>query len=321
MRGDVDGRVRPIDLMEGSPPRARGRHGDSGELAVERGLTPACAGTSTYACSSLLVGTGSPPRARGRPTRPLARRPRWRAHPRVRGDVALQLTAYGNAEGSPPRARGRRVRWAQASANLGLTPACAGTSGLTRRPGLSSRAHPRVRGDVHLYRGVALRRIGLTPACAGTSKCRPCPQSLVGAHPRVRGDVTARHWSVLLGAGSPPRARGRHRPSLVSPARRGLTPACAGTSGAWIGELKMWRAHPRVRGDVPRHPTAARRRLGSPPRARGRRHGHDLDRPHRGLTPACAGTSRTNAAEIATRRAHPRVRGDVFGLRPSQAYD
>ena len=305
----------------GSPPRARGRPRPVSQATMAAWAHPRVRGDVLLCSLRDSVRPGLTPACAGTSDTHTVRAPNTWAHPRVRGDVRLASDSTVRNSGSPPRARGRRVRWAQASANLGLTPACAGTSGLTRRPGLSSRAHPRVRGDVHLYRGVALRRIGLTPACAGTSKCRPCPQSLVGAHPRVRGDVTARHWSVLLGAGSPPRARGRHRPSLVSPARRGLTPACAGTSGAWIGELKMWRAHPRVRGDVPRHPTAARRRLGSPPRARGRRHGHDLDRPHRGLTPACAGTSRTNAAEIATRRAHPRVRGDVFGLRPSQAYD
>ena len=254
---------------------------------------------------------GSPPRARGRPSRSPRSGPAVRAHPRVRGDVALQLTAYGNAEGSPPRARGRRVRWAQASATLGLTPACAGTSGLTRRPGLSSRAHPRVRGDVHLYRGVALRRIGLTPACAGTSKCRPCPQSLVGAHPRVRGDVTARHWSVLLGAGSPPRARGRR--SRVARALRclGLTPACAGTSPSPTPSGRPERAHPRVRGDVRSSGSGRCTERGSPPRARGRPNEPMRSHWRRGLTPACAGTSATAGAVEVARRAHPRVRGDV----------
>ena len=217
-------------LPEGSPPRARGRQHWSLTCRRYRGLTPACAGTSS-----------SPQRTRSGT---------W-AHPRVRGDVASGVAVMMRLWGSPPRARGRPAPGRVDRGELGLTPACAGTS-LCRvpvaMPGQGS--PPRARGR-RLRAWLRLRRGGLTPACAGTS-----PRGLAGgvrvrAHPRVRGDVpqwrcgpvdmpgltpacagTSYGNQVTLshGGGSPPRARGRQRVLRVVPHGVGLTPACAGTS-------------------------------------------------------------------------------------------
>ena len=48
VRGDVCLLTRAGPLLAGSPPRARGRRAVTGAAQVIRGLTPACAGTSSW---------------------------------------------------------------------------------------------------------------------------------------------------------------------------------------------------------------------------------------------------------------------------------
>ena len=127
----------------------------------------------------------------------------------------------------------------------------------------------------------------------------------------MRGDILGSPPTGRRVQGSPPRARGH--PIHPSAARRvrGLTPACAGTSVAGDGSRWSWWAHPRVRGDINWTSAEYVPAGGSPPRARGHRRsaGELGQRP--GLTPACAGTSRTRLWGWSGRGAHPRVRGDV----------
>ena len=190
MRGDVVyTEIRSL-MMMGSPPRARGRPRGELQPGVPLGLTPACAGTSVAAAPGEWSAVGSPPRARGR-----------------------HLS----------RGLGRRRQ--------GLTPACAGTSRRHPDHGRRAGAHPRVRGDVRIAcpapelhpvgsppraRGRHLAEhpvegvTGLTPACAGTSRPGLSTLARSWAHPRVRGDVPGGRVEYCGGAGSPPRARGRH---------------------------------------------------------------------------------------------------------------
>ncbi len=221
VRGDVrDHQAAWAPMARGSPPRARGRPPPAFTRDSVERAHPRVRGD--------VVGGGTDaeghPRVRGDVLWPLSLLDSVGAHPRVRGDVDAVQVGPDRCRGSPPRARGR------------LEPA-------SRRPAGRSGAHPRVRGDVWRRPAVGDRnflRSGLTPACAGTSIDSP--------------------GGAYTGTGSPPRARGRRRPTGGRPSSRGLTPACAGTSRA--------RA--------------------SPPRARGRPPSLRQDA---GLTPACAGTS------------------------------
>ena len=310
VRGDVGASARCASRI-GAHPRVRGDVGDRGRGAVEIGAHPRVRGD---VCVSSLSGQrrrGLTPACAGTSAPGLSGRCRARAHPRVRGDVLSDAGSPGLRQGSPPRARGRHERQI-GQCPPGLTPACAGTSEAIEFDLLTHGAHPRVRGDVQAgpSRGVAdegspprargRRRMiptpqsitGLTPACAGTSRTWTSTRPRPRAHPRVRGDVERRHEHGDRFRGSPPRARGRPESTSARKQRDGLTPACAGTSrlrqqGAPRG------AHPRVRGDVPAEPVDPRAELGSPPRARGRRRPSRVRAVRRGLTPACAGTSRS----------------------------
>ena len=55
----------------GSPPRGRGRRQRGARGLLQRGLTPAWAGTAVVALASRSTLLGSPPRGRGRPRDPL----------------------------------------------------------------------------------------------------------------------------------------------------------------------------------------------------------------------------------------------------------
>ena len=202
-----------------------------GHLDLCVGLTPACAGTSGLWSRRLAEG--------------------W-AHPRVRGDIARPSTRRTVRRGSPPRARGHPGRPATHPLGKGLTPACAGTS-LALGPDVAvAGAHPRVRGDIVEGCRLLVVVVGLTPACAGTSLRMRASCTGWRAHPRVRGDILPEPAFDAVLLGSPPRARGHHRPHPRPPVRPGLTPACAGTSVGAVALDQLGGAHPRVRGDIGR---------------------------------------------------------------------
>ena len=237
VRGDsVGARLRPR-VDRGSPPRARGHPPATNHTPRRRGLTPACAGTSSPTTSAIIGG---------------------RAHPRVRGDIDWPAVIAASLMGSPPRARGHLDPQVGDRVQCGLTPACAGTSWSASPAAGETRAHPRVRGDIRTVsdgssagwgspprarghraagpvRGAAQ---GLTPACAGTSRTVVVVHHRRGAHPRVRGDIHACRCAGSTRRGSPPRARGHHAGAGGGRAVRGLTPACAGTSGCQAAETQ-----------------------------------------------------------------------------------
>ena len=274
-------------------------------------LTPACAGKTP---------DGAPP-------------PPSSAHPRVCGEnFSFNVQCVGE-HGSPPRVRGKRelsgTRWIYS----GLTPACAGKTGSTSSrsaPTCGPRAHPRVCGENSSIRLLISSSSGspprvrgkpanscsekrpcrLTPACAGKTPSGPGRTRGPRAHPRVCGENLVCRRTIHTFAGSPPRVRGKRAEPPGSPCGAGLTPACAGKTGRRGRRRGRPRAHPRVCGENHCTMFNALRRMGSPPRVRGKRcAGRRFSNASR-LTPACAGkTSRTSHSRPG-RAAHPRVCGE-----------
>ena len=110
--------------------------------------------------------------------------------------------------------------------------------------------------------------------------------------------------------GSPPLARGTGKSPTVSPLYHGITPACAGNSGAW----GYWRDcrwdHPRLRGEQLFCNEADEITLGSPPLARGTVFDILDSYPVLRITPACAGNSRLPEPCRRQSEDHPRLRGE-----------
>lgn len=150
--------------------------------------------------------------------------------------------------GSPPRGRGK-VDGPPAQVGRGrITPAQAGRSPYFLYGKKDYKDHPRIGGEKAELtaavisamgspprrRGKGYREFGIdisdriTPAQAGKSVAPRQKRSALWDHPRVGGEKS---WNLRLfsvGAGSPPRGRGKVRLSRLCPRRIGITPAWAG---------------------------------------------------------------------------------------------
>ena len=212
----------------GSPPHARGagllEH--LGHMLV--GITPACAGSSCAWTAS---------------------RPRARDHPRMRGEQLMYAFSIVPSVGSPPHARGAGNPVDGDEQKLGITPACAGSSGNAITTWTLNGDHPRVRGEQQpapsrnsfnlgsppRARGAVIHHpspsaiSGITPACAGSRNLSTSSRELRGDHPRVRGEQADFHHGDALIVGSPPRARGAGMQNAKHRKIEGITPACAGS--------------------------------------------------------------------------------------------
>ena len=110
----------------GSPPRMQGKGCPLLFRYYFIGITPACAGKSSWC--------GSHPPASG-------------DHPRVCGEKVIQVVPPAPQVGSPPRVRGKVTPHHRVANDRGITPACAGKRRTTRTSGARYRDHPRVCGE------------------------------------------------------------------------------------------------------------------------------------------------------------------------------
>ena len=90
----------------------------------------------------------------------------------------------------------------------------------------------------------------------------------------------------------------------------GITPAYAGKSELSSALPVSWRDHPRVCGEKKKMNMRKDKRMGSPPRMRGKEFEEGLRQNEQGITPAYAGKSYTAALALAVSRDHPRVCGE-----------
>ena len=146
VRGEHSAPPCPRAGQQGSSPRARGAHGRALHPPAERGIIPACAG-STF------------PRA--------AWTPCPRDHPRVRGEHPCSTRGHFCAPGSSPRARGAHRHGLAHHPGGGIIPACAGSTAFCSGWRTSTGDHPRVRGE-HVTLGARIRcGYGSSPRARG----------------------------------------------------------------------------------------------------------------------------------------------------------
>ncbi len=151
LRGDHTVTETVLPCESGTPPPARGPPHSGRRPAVRPRNTPACAGTT-------------------RPARP-ARCP-GPEHPRLRGDHVSNPNGRPTILGTPPPARGPRSHIKAVRAGARNTPACAGTTLLTRSDVVPRAEHPRLRGD-HVDNGCPRGRVAGTPPPARGPLERP----------------------------------------------------------------------------------------------------------------------------------------------------
>ena len=157
---------------EGSSPHVRGAQCSLFFLCLLQGIIPACAGSTPW--PTLAVSCAGD-------------------HPRMCGEHGTRQCDPTRMEGSSPHVRGAPSMVLDVGTNIGIIPACAGSTGREGRAGGLQRDHPRMCGEHSVggagglsvggssphVRGARLSgyylswRSGIIPACAGSTKPTP----------------------------------------------------------------------------------------------------------------------------------------------------
>ena len=212
------------------------------------------------------------------------------AHPRSRGENALDSRRWSWEKGSSPLTRGKRSSGCTSPGEHRLIPAHAGKTQSRAKRRSYSAAHPRSRGENRsekppgqlfvgsspLTRGKRisgldnLGQIRLIPAHAGKTPSTLTPPTWTTAHPRSRGENLGSRGARPWGGGSSPLTRGKLCFIGGKLRCRRLIPAHAGKTV--MG--RFWRnhaeAHPRSRGENAAISATVARQRGSSPLTRGK---------------------------------------------------
>ena len=212
----------------------------------------------------------------------------------------------------------------------GLIPAHAGKTPSSLARSVTSRAHPRSRGEntfaapmmfftwgsSPLTRGklgtptVGVVKIGLIPAHAGKTK----PANVLGrnasAHPRSRGENIGCLVGAIIVMGSSPLTRGKQPLAVRRVENTGLIPAHAGKTPRRRTSSAALPAHPRSRGENIAGDYDRYREWGSSPLTRGKHRPYKPNGDVQGLIPAHAGKTQPTSNTTSAQRAHPRSRGE-----------
>ena len=164
------------------------------------------------------------------------------------GEQQIISFFFNRLSGSPPRVRGTELLTIWPGGEYGITPACAGNSGIVRLCSAGVGDHPRVCGEQNAFALVT----------------RP----LTGSPPRVRGTAEAVYEDWKAFRITPACAGNRPAPLPRGPAGR-ITPACAGNRSWNSRERIIKKDHPRVCGEQLCLVIVTRKKEGSPPRVRG----------------------------------------------------
>ena len=189
MRGEHHSGLQSATGKPGSSPHARRAPGQRLPVRRDRGIIPACAGSTAQVL----------PVHQDR-----------RDHPGMRGEHSCRRSGSARPRGSSPHTRGAPVVPPRPVRPVGIIPACAGSTRSTPRSPQLSRDHPRMRGK----HSVASRRVrkseGSSPHARGAPHRQDCRHAVVGIIPACAGSA----FQVLTGdffTGDHPRMRGEHR--------------------------------------------------------------------------------------------------------------
>ena len=295
----------------GSPPRAWGILSGRSHRSRSRRFTPTCVG-NTRSPSPARLPPPVHPHVRGEYDSP--RRgpsPAAGSPPRAWGILHRFRTGVPVA-GSPPRAWGIPCELALMRRHRRFTPTCVGNTAHDLRTSHANTVHPHVRGEYsplelnHLNNcGSPPRAWGIlevakrdgwtprfTPTCVGNTQSTVSPSRSAAVHPHVRGEYGVPDARRTDCAGSPPRAWGIRRHSVLSSPPTRFTPTCVGNT-LWPRFGYRFRAvHPHVRGEYAVRYRRDPSRRGSPPRAWGIRAPWRPTWSSRRFTPTCVGNTR-----------------------------
>ena len=152
--------------------------------------------------------------------------------------------------------------------------------------------HPRVCGEYKPKATAQDALGGSPPRVRGVPSTRMVTPKGLTDHPRVCGEYLIHILLAKSDSGSPPRVRGVQCPEGPHGGRRGITPACAGsTKDALLDRFGKFWDHPRVCGEYDAVYFDTIESKGSPPRVRGVLGFGGGVAGCFGITPACAGST------------------------------
>ena len=207
-RGENAGVGELAERGAGSSPLTRGKRDRIGSCRYEARLIPAHAG-KTLCRGWHCHGRG--------------------AHPRSRGENSPCTTSWLIRLGSSPLTRGKRHEVRGQGCAAGLIPAHAGKTGRWRSRSGVWTAHPRSRGENHIWQNYSQGVVGsspltrgkhhaaglaplprrLIPAHAGKTACVYLSWRVTRAHPRSRGENVRKKILAKTPLGSSPLTRGK----------------------------------------------------------------------------------------------------------------
>ena len=152
----------------------------------------------------------------------------------------------------------------------------------------------------------------ITPAWAGKRYTGHAKRLPPWDHPRVGGEKLERLPEGRTARGSPPRGRGKVIAAGAGADGQGITPAWAGKSHIVVTLGKQSKDHPRVGGEKLQAGNGCGKRLGSPPRGRGKVLRDVVLPVGRRITPAWAGKSYAGSEPETVPGDHPRVGGEKY---------
>ena len=255
--------------MGGSSPLTRGKLALNGDEGSGGGLIPAHAGKTRVIVARSVMRA---------------------AHPRSRGENALQPEGPTLRSGSSPLTRGKLGLAVVAVGALGLIPAHAGKTRRRSPRALGRAAHPRSRGENDPSRRQRLQPHGSSPLTRGKLRGdelvgilsrpipahagktpAPCGRTRSGpAHPRSRGENDVSTGKQRRYVGSSPLTRGKRDLPLSESLAEGLIPAHAGKTSLPALREDPQAAHPRSRRENAQRPGAYACACGSSPLTRGK---------------------------------------------------
>ena len=300
----------PVNLtLPGSSPHVRGAPDAVCRELRGGGIIPACAGSTTRkGYRNTLVGD----------------------HPRMCGEHASNDAPVVRSGGSSPHVRGALAPCRAVAAELGIIPACAGSTVIVSTRSRASRDHPRMcgehteaqwakeyeQGSSPHVRGAltpiapAKASSGIIPACAGSTDSQVGLLVLRGDHPRMCGEHTYSNIEQSWIEGSSPHVRGAPVDHYSAEGGCGIIPACAGSTGRVESARTGSRDHPRMCGEHSATIADASAVAGSSPHVRGALWWFLGLVCQNGIIPACAGSTNASNRTTASSRDHPRMCGE-----------
>ena len=166
-------------------------------------------------------------------------------HPRGCGAHCCGAPFFVHILGSSPRVRGSLLPMTLLLIDMGIIPAGAGLTILSKERNILNKDHPRGCGAHIVNMSCETMEQGIIPAGAGlTCHCK-AKTITIGDHPRGCGAHICYVSIRTVHLGSSPRVRGSRNREAPNTYREGIIPAGAGLTEDFIERAASYGDHPR----------------------------------------------------------------------------